>query len=131
MIRHCRIIELESYAALPYMGVMQAVIETGSYLRAAKDAGMAPEEMTAAVDLIATNPEGGDLMQGTGGVRKARLAGRGKGKSGGYRIVWYFGGDDIPVFLLTVFGKGERANLSQAERNALRQITGTLRESLK
>jgi len=40
------------------------------------------------VDLVAGNPEAGDVMQGTGGVRKARLAGRGKGKSGGYRIVF-------------------------------------------
>ena len=110
---------------------MQTVIETESYLRAAKDAGMADAEMTAAVDLVASNPESGDLMQGTGGVRKTRLAGRGKGKSGGYRIVWYFGGGDIPVFLLTVFGKGEKANLSQGERNALRQLTATLKESLK
>ena len=110
---------------------MQTVIETESYLRAAKDAGMADAEMTAAVDLVASNPESGDLMQGTGGVRKTRLAGRGKGKSGGYRIVWYFGGGDIPVFLLTVFGKGEKANLTQGERNALRQLTATLKESLK
>lgn len=110
---------------------MQTVIETESYLRAAKDAGMAEDERNAAVDLVADNPEAGDLMQGTGGVRKARLAGRGKGKSGGYRIVWYFGGGDIPVFLLTVFGKGEKANLTQGERNALRQLTTTLKESLK
>ena len=108
---------------------MQAVIETDSYLRAAKDAGMEADEMVAAVDFVAANPEAGDIMQGTGGVRKARLAGRGKGKSGGYRIVWYFGGGDIPVFLLTVFGKGEKANLTQGERNALRAMVGTLRES--
>ena len=56
--------------------------------------------------------------------------GSGKGKSGGYRIVWYFGGGDIPVFLLTVFGKGEKANLTQGERNALRQMTKLLKESL-
>jgi len=109
---------------------MQSVIETESYLRAAKDAGMAEDEKAAAVDLVASNPDAGDVMQGTGGVRKARLAGRGKGKSGGYRIVWYFGGGDIPVFLLTVFGKGEKANLTQGERNALRSLTATLRESL-
>jgi hypothetical protein len=109
---------------------MQTVIETESYLRAAKDAGMIDEEMAAAVDLLATAPESGDLMQGTGGVRKIRLAGRGKGKSGGYRIVFYFGGEDIPVFLLTVFGKGEKDNLSQGERNALRALTAVLRESL-
>ena len=110
---------------------MQTVIETESYLRAAKDAKMAKEEMSAAVDLLASAPETGDVMQGTGGVRKVRLAGRGKGKSGGYRIVYYFGGGDIPVFLLTVFGKGEKDNLSQGERNALRALTSTLRDSLE
>ena len=109
---------------------MQAVIETEGYLRAAKDAKMAEEEMVAAVDLVSTDPEAGDVMAGTGGVRKARLAGRGKGKSGGYRIAWYFGGGDIPVFLLAVFGKGEKANLSQGERNALRSMTVGLRNSL-
>lgn len=109
---------------------MQSVIETEAYLRDAKDAGMNEEERNAAVDLVATNPEVGDLLQGTGGVRKARLAGRGKGKSGGYRIVHYFGGEDIPVFLLTVFGKGEKANLTQGERNALRSLTAILRDSL-
>lgn len=112
------------------MIAMQTVIETESYLRAAKDAGRVQEEMTAAVDFVANQPEAGEIMQGTGGVRKARLAGRGKGKSGGYRIVWYFGGEDIPVFLLTVFGKGEKANLSQGERNALRVLTSRLEESL-
>lgn len=106
---------------------MQTVVETESYLRAAKDAAMSPDEMTAAVDLVATDPEAGDVIQGTGGVRKARLAGRGKGKSGGYRIVWYFGGGDIPVFLITVFGKGEKANLTQGERNALRSFTASVK----
>ena len=91
---------------------------------------MAEDERNAAIDLVSTDPEAGDVMQGTGGVCKARLAGRGKGKSGGYRIVWYFGGGDIPVFLLTVFGKGEKANLTQGERNAMRQVTADLRESL-
>lgn len=109
---------------------MQTVVETEAYLRAAKEAGMADDERTAAVDLVASDPEAGDLLQGTGGVRKARLAGKGKGKSGGYRIVYYFGGGDIPVFLLTVFGKGEKANLTQGERNALRSLTATLKESL-
>lgn len=109
---------------------MQTVIETESYLRAARDAKMNADEMTNAVDLVAADPEVGVLMQGTGGVRKVRLAGRGKGKSGGYRIVYFYGGGNIPVFLLTVFGKGEKDNLTQGERNALRSLTSTLRESL-
>ena len=50
------------------------------------------------------------------------LAGRGKGKSGGYRLITYFGGADAPVYLLTVFSKGERDNLTKAERNMLAKI---------
>lgn len=52
---------------------MQTVIETESYLRAAKDAGVTEAEREAAVDLVATDPEAGDVMQGTGGVRKHGL----------------------------------------------------------
>ncbi|MFY9293526.1 MAG: type II toxin-antitoxin system RelE/ParE family toxin [Methylorubrum rhodinum] len=48
-----------------------------------------------------------------------RFAGKGKGKSGGYRTIHYYGGGDIPVFLLALIDKGERDNLSKAERNAL------------
>jgi hypothetical protein len=64
----------------------------------------------------------GEVMPGTGGARKIRFAGRGKGKSGGYRVITFFGGGDMPVFLLDVYGKGTQANLSQAERNELRSI---------
>lgn len=61
-------------------------------------------------------------MPGTGGARKVRFGGRGKGKSGGYRVVTFFGGVDIPVFLLDIYGKDTQANLSEAERNALRKV---------
>ncbi len=109
---------------------MHTVIETDSYLRDAKGAGMSEDERGEAANVISESPLGGAIMAETGGVRKVRLAGRGKGKSGGYRVIWWFGGDDIPVFLLSVFGKGEKDNLSKAECNALRRMTATLRESL-
>lgn len=83
-------------------------------------------EVEALIELIAANPEIGDVMQGTGGCRKLRFGGRSRGKSGGYRVVTFFTGPDLPVFLLTVFGKGERANLSKAERNALAVLSRTL-----
>ena len=91
---------------------------------------MSAAERKAAVDAIASDPLAGDPMVGTGGCRKVRVAGKGKGKSGGYRIITYYGGGDVPVFLLTVFSKGERANLTKAERNALAALTKTLVESL-
>ena len=72
---------------------------------------------------------GGDLNPGTGGARKLRIAGRGKGKSGGYRTVSDFAGQDVPVLLLALIDKGERADLSQTERNELRrELTGFARD---
>jgi hypothetical protein len=73
------------------------------------------------VETIAADPEAGDLMAGTGGCRKLRFAGRGKGKSGGYRTIHFNGADDVPVLLLVVLDKGERENISQAERNELKK----------
>jgi hypothetical protein len=104
---------------------METVVETPAYLASAKHAGMTESEMAAAVDLVASFPLAGDLMQGTGGCRKIRLGGRGKGKSGGYRLITFYKVGD-KVFLLTVISKGVRANLTQAERNALKDMVKAL-----
>lgn len=97
------------------LGLMQTVAETAVYLASAKEAGMTAEEMKAAVDLIALNPEGGDLIVGSGGCRKVRVPGKGRGKSGGYRIVTVYGGGHMPVYLIHVLSKGARGNFNQAE----------------
>jgi hypothetical protein len=109
---------------------MHTIIETNAYLAAAKDSGMSADEQAKVVDVLAQNPEAGEIMPGCGGARKLRVAKPGKGKSGGFRVITYFGGNDVPVFLLTVFGKNEKANLSKAERNGLAALTKTLRDSL-
>lgn len=108
------------------MTVVQTVVETKAFLAAAKSAGMTETERTAVIDMVASNPQAGDVVVGTGGCRKLRFAGRGKGKSGGYRVVTAYGGERFPVFLLTVFGKGDAANLTRAERNELGKLTHTL-----
>lgn len=105
---------------------MHTVVETAAYLSAAKDAGMSESERRNAVDVLADDPQAGDVMQGTGGCRKVRIARQGSGKSGGYRVITVFGGDDVPVFLLTVFGKGDKDNLTKAERNDLAKLTKVL-----
>jgi hypothetical protein len=105
---------------------MHCVVYTHSFLRAAAEAGMSETEIEAVEQLVAQNPKIGSEIAGTGGCRKIRIAGRGKGKSGGYRVVTFFSGDTIPVFLITVFGKGEKDNLSKGERNGLAQLTKEL-----
>ena len=115
--------------AMPYIFSMHGVLETRAYIAAARDAGMSEEEMQAVVDIVAADPQAGAIMPGCGGARKLRVARPGSGKSGGYRVITYFGGEDIPVFLLTVFGKNEKANLSGAEKKALATLTKALRDS--
>lgn len=110
---------------------MQTVIETPTYLREAAKAGAGEAERATIVDFIAANPDAGDAIQGTGGCRKVRVAGRGKGKSGGYRLITFYSGSDIPVFLLTIYSKGALGNLSVAQRNTLKLMTKHLVETYR
>jgi hypothetical protein len=114
---------------------MHSVIETPSYLAAAKEEKVSEAELAAIIDYIAANPDAGVIMAGTGGARKLRFAGRGKGKSGGYRIITFYAAEDIPVFLLDIYSKDTQANLSKAEQNELKQILAVLptmyREAVK
>ena len=103
---------------------MHTVVETASYLADAKAAGLTERERDAVVEMISNRPDAGDEIGGTGGARKVRVAGRGKGKSGGYRVITFYSGKDVPVFLLAVYSKGEKTNLSKTERNELKDILG-------
>jgi hypothetical protein len=105
---------------------MHTVCETHSFRRAADHVGMSDAEIEALVNFVSANPVAGDEISGTGGCRKFRVAGRGKGKSGGYRTITFFSGKDTPVFLITVFSKGERSNLTKGECNQLRIISRAL-----
>jgi hypothetical protein len=110
---------------------MHTVAELHTFRRAAAEAGMSPEELSDLVTFLAENPTAGDEIAGTGGCRKLRLAGRGKGKSGGYRTITFYTGEQMPVFLITVFSKGDRANLSKKERNQLGAITKLIVEEYR
>ena len=90
-----------------------------------------PEELNALQVHIGMHPESGDLMPGTGGVRKLRWALEGKGKRGGARIVYYFQSAAMPIFLLTVFARNEKADLSKLEKNELRKLIPILVQSYR
>jgi hypothetical protein len=96
---------------------IQTVVETPDFLRDAKAAGIGDDGRRSIVEHVAANPTAGDLIVGSGGARKIRFAAPGRAKSGGYRVVTFYGGGDLPVFLLNVFKKGDRVNLSKAEIN--------------
>jgi hypothetical protein len=110
---------LATATAMPYIAAVQTVLTTSTFDRQARAAGLTDDDVSAMAAGIGADPLSGDLIPGTGGARKLRFARQGAGKSGGYRTIHYFGGDDVPVFLLAVVDKGQRANLSKAERNEL------------
>jgi hypothetical protein len=81
------------------------------------------------VSYVAAFPRDGDLIQGTSGVRKLRWRRSGRGKSGGVRVIYYFHSERMPLYLLTVFAKNERVDLTQRERNELSKLVDVLVET--
>jgi hypothetical protein len=97
---------------------MQTVVETPAYLANAERLFTAEERATV-VDAVSIDPLCGVVIPQSGGLRKVRFGFGGRGKSGGARVVYLFGGIDIPVFLLAAFAKNEKSDLSAKERMAL------------
>jgi hypothetical protein len=76
-------------------------------------------------------PHAGVVIPGSGGLRKVRFGFGARGKSGGARIIYLFSGERLPVFILAVFAKNEKADLSPAERNALARMVTEMIESYR
>jgi len=102
---------------------MHAIARLHSFDHAARSAGLSEDEIEAVVNFLAENPDAGDEMAGTGGCRKFRWRGRSKGKSGGYRTITFYSGEMMPVFLITVFSKGEKSNFTAKECGKLKGLT--------
>jgi hypothetical protein len=110
---------------------VHTVLFTSVFQRQAAAAGLTDDEVQNIAVAIAADPLSGDLMPGTGGARKLRFARAKGGKSGGYRTIHYYGGDDVPVFLLALIDKRRRENLSAAERNELARILPQIAEAYR
>ena len=97
---------------------LQTVVETQEFLRRAAKL-LSDDERAAIVEMLARDPECGEIIQGAGGIRKVRVALEGRGKRGGGRVIYYFHNDQIPLFVLSIFAKNEKADLAPAELKAL------------
>ena len=104
---------------------MQGIAELPSYARLASKL-LDQQERQDLIAYLANNPEAGDIMEGTGGVRKLRWSRGSQGKSGGVRVIYYFHDTRMPLYLLTLFAKGDKANLTKAERNELAGLVDIL-----
>jgi len=109
---------------------LQTVAELPEYIRTA-DKLLSMSERMDVVRYLAEHPKAGDLIEGTGGVRKLRWGRGGQGKSGGVRVIYYVYDATMPLYLLTLFAKGDKANLTKAERNELAGLVDLLVEIWK
>ena len=66
------------------------------------------------------NPKQGDIIQGTGGFRKIRVAGKDKGKRGGTRVIYYYFDEKRRFYLLTIYGKNEMSDLNSEQKKQLK-----------
>lgn len=107
-----------------------SVVETPEFLSAVRKL-MSNGERSLLVDYLAYNPTTGDLIPGTGGVRKLRWRLEGRGKRGGARVIYFHHDGGMPLFLLTAFAKNDQTDLSQKDRNDLRQLTALLVKAFK
>ena len=107
------------------------IAETHGFLDDCREAGVSDQDRAAIVDVIASNPQAGDVIQGAGGARKLRIAGRGRGKSGGFRLITAFVAPEAPVYLLALYAKGERGNLTKAQVNDLRDVLSGVKKYWK
>ncbi len=101
------------------------VVETARFLKDAKLL-MSDSERDELVVFVGANPEVGEIIPETRGVRKIRWALAGRGKRGGARVIYYYHNERRPLFLLAAYGKNEKANLSKAERNAMKRLVPVL-----
>jgi len=112
------------------MEMMQEVVETRHFaVRAEKF--LSESERNALIDSLASDPLRGDVLVGTGGIRKVRFARGRRGKNGGVRVIYYYYSAEEPIYLLEVFGKNEKSNLTAAERNALAKVVAEIKQQLQ
>lgn len=107
---------------------MITVVELPEFIKASADK-LSAEEIKELIDFLATNPASGVLIKGTGGIRKLRWGSLNKGKSGSIRVIYYYHSNRLPLFLITMFAKNQRVNLTQAQCHQLARLVGILKNN--
>jgi hypothetical protein len=114
-----------SVHAMLVTGLPMSVAETRSFSAQVKGVLTEDEIADLKVDL-ALRPTAGVVMEGTGGIRKYRVACRGRGKRGGARVIYYYHDRDMPIYLLAIYSKSEKIDLSDTEKAIMRKFVEQL-----
>ena len=109
---------------------MLTVVETRVFSRRAEKL-LKVEEYAELILYLASHPEEGDEISGTGGVRKLRFAAFGRGKSGGVRVIYYFYDAENPLYAMLLYGKNEQVNLTSEQKQGLSAIVAEVKAIAK
>ena len=109
---------------------MRTVVETPIFSRQA-DKLFSASERRAIIDLLASDPLAGEEIPGTGGVRKVRVPASGRGKRGGGRLIFFWPGLVAPLYAPLVYAKGERIDMTPAEKKAVAALASALRAQFR
>jgi hypothetical protein len=109
--------------------MLTTVVETEAFLSKAEKI-MSRSEIDAVVDIVAANPTLGDVIKGTGGLRKMRVALQGRGKRGGGRVIYWYHNEGYPAVLMWAFAKNEASDLTVVQRKTLAAVAAKLIEDL-
>ena len=77
---------------------------------------------------IVANPAAAPIIRGTGGLRKLRWAGSGRGKRGGIRTIYFRQAGPDAIYLLTAYAKADQEDLSPADRKVLSRLAAAIKE---
>ena len=102
------------------------VAETAVFMRQA-GALWSDDERLEFVDFIARNPEAGDLIPASGGIRKVRWGRQGSGKRGGVRVIYFYHDPAMPLYLLMIYAKAQRDDLSPDARRTVQSLVVRLK----
>ena len=107
----------------------RTVAESRAFTRRAPEL-LSEQARTDLIDLLARDPLAGDMIPGTGGLRKLRWAAdaKGQGTRSGARVIYYVLTEDHPIYLMAIYGKGERADLTPDGKQAMAGAAAAIRE---
>lgn len=92
---------------------------------------MSAEERDAVVSMVSASPTAGDIIAGTGGLRKVRIPLQGRGKRGGGRVIYWFYNEGYPAILMWAFAKNEASDLSPTQKKTLAAISQTFTSNFR
>ena len=114
----------------PDRQTLRPTVETPTFTRQASKL-FDEDEKRELIDFLAANPLAGEVIPGTGGVRKLRFRVAGGGKRGGGRVIYYYLDDRSPLYALLAYAKSARTDLTPEERRAVAALAARIKDAAR